>query len=69
MVMTSFRDNVLAKSFPGRQMISLYYFCSSRIVEKAASSAWLDRMVRRAGLFFIPHIVSRIEKYQSQFKK
>ena len=68
LVMTAFRDEVLAKTFFGRQFISLYYYCSSRLVKQAADVVWLDRLLRKSGQFFIPPVVRRIQKIKSPNK-
>ncbi len=64
-VMTRYRDHVLAKTFTGRQFISLYYFFSSRIVAGAAKISWLDKLVRKLGGVIIPFLVSRVQSKHS----
>jgi len=61
-VMTSYRDQVLARSLAGRSFIKLYYFISPYLVEVATKHQSLGRLLRKIVFWIIPKIISRIKR-------
>lgn len=58
-VLYSFRDNVLLKSYLGKQFVTLYYLTSPPLAKLISNSAWLKKNTRK---YFLNPLVTLISK-------
>ena len=59
MIMTAYRDQVLAYTRLGRLLISAYYYISPHLVHWAARNKYVDHVLRKAADLFIPSLMRR----------